>query len=71
MREGKVERLHVWLQSRNIAWQDCETRFYSDSINDLPLMAAVRHPVAVNPDAMLAAEAARRGWPVLRLHGAR
>jgi len=71
MREGKIERLHAWLRSRGIDWADCEACFYSDSINDLPLLAAVRRPVAVNPDAPLAAEAAARGWPVLRLHARR
>jgi len=71
MREGKVKRLHAWLRSRGIDWADCEATFYSDSINDLPLLAAVRRPVAVNPDAPLAAEAARHGWPVLRLQARR
>ena len=71
MREGKVERFHAWLQSRGIEWRDCDATFYSDSINDLPLLAAVHRPVAVNADAPLAAEAARRGWPTLRLHGHR
>ena len=47
--------------------RDCETTFYSDSINDLPLLLAVRKPVAVNPDMRLAAVAAERGWPVLSL----
>jgi HAD superfamily hydrolase (TIGR01490 family) len=68
MREGKVARLHTWLQSRGMAWADCEASFYSDSINDLPLLSLVQRPVAVNPDARLAAEAARQGWPVLQLN---
>ncbi len=71
MREGKVERLHDWLRSRGVDWQQCDATFYSDSINDLPLLAAVQHPVAVHPDAKLAAEAAQRGWPSVRLHGSR
>ena len=37
---------------------------YSDSINDLPMLNAVGHPVAVNPDSALRAEARRREWPV-------
>jgi HAD superfamily hydrolase (TIGR01490 family) len=37
---------------------------YSDSINDLPLLLAVGHPVAVNPDSALRQEARRRGWPI-------
>ena len=67
MRAGKVERLHAWLLSRGIEWHDCEATFYSDSINDLPLLSAVQHAVVVNPDAPLAALAVQRGWPALRL----
>jgi haloacid dehalogenase-like hydrolase len=37
---------------------------YSDSLNDLPLLEGVGHPVAVNPDRMLRELAAERGWPV-------
>jgi HAD superfamily hydrolase (TIGR01490 family) len=37
---------------------------YSDSINDLPLLSLVGHPVVINPDSALRAEAKRRGWPV-------
>jgi HAD superfamily hydrolase (TIGR01490 family) len=37
---------------------------YSDSINDLPMLSAVGHPCAVNPDSALRAEARDRGWPV-------
>jgi len=69
MREGKLERLQAWLPTHGIAWNDCDATFYSDSINDLALLAAVQRPVATNPDARLAAVAAERGWPVLRLHG--
>ncbi|HSW26439.1 MAG TPA: HAD family hydrolase [Burkholderiaceae bacterium] len=68
MREGKVARLQEWLGAQRIELRDCESTFYSDSINDLPLLLAVRKPVAVNPDMRLAAEAAERGWPVLNLH---
>jgi HAD superfamily hydrolase (TIGR01490 family) len=38
---------------------------YSDSASDLPMLEAVGHPVAVNPDARLGATAAERGWPVV------
>jgi HAD superfamily hydrolase (TIGR01490 family) len=37
---------------------------YSDSINDLPLLSLVGHPVVVNPDSALRAEARERGWEV-------
>src|SRR5262249_20418422 len=68
MREGKVTRLHAWLAGRGLALAALDSRAYSDSINDLPLLCAVRHAVAVDPDTRLAAEAAARGWPVLHLH---
>jgi HAD superfamily hydrolase (TIGR01490 family) len=68
MREGKVARLHAWLASRgNEPSSLSAATFYSDSINDLPLLRAVGHPVAVDPDVRLLAEAAARGWPVLTL----
>jgi len=38
---------------------------YSDSATDLPMLEAVGHPYAVNPDRALRREAAARGWPVL------
>jgi len=38
---------------------------YTDSATDLPMLRAVGHPVAVNPDKVLRREAARQGWPVL------
>jgi HAD superfamily hydrolase (TIGR01490 family) len=68
MREGKIERLHGWLKERGHSLRDFpESWFYSDSINDLPLLSCVTHPVAVDPDAKLAAEAQRRGWRRLTL----
>ena len=67
MREGKVTRLQQWLATQRIDMRACETTFYSDSINDLPLLLTVRKPVAVNPDLRLAAEAGERGWTVLTL----
>lgn len=39
---------------------------YSDSESDLPMLRAVGHPVAVNPDAELARVARREGWEILR-----
>jgi HAD superfamily hydrolase (TIGR01490 family) len=38
---------------------------YSDSASDLPMLEAVGHPVAVNPDSALAREAHDRGWPIV------
>ena len=62
-REGKVVKLQTWLDGR----VPDETWFYSDSHNDLPLLEHVDHPVAVNPDEVLAGVAAERGWPVIAL----
>ncbi|HET8609718.1 MAG TPA: HAD-IB family hydrolase, partial [Burkholderiales bacterium] len=44
-----------------------ESWFYSDSLNDLPLLERVTHPVAVDPDATLRAHAQEHGWPVISL----
>lgn len=69
MREGKVTRLRRWLDERAMPVDDAlrQATFYSDSINDLPLLLAVGQPVAVDPDPRLAQEALWRHWPVLRL----
>jgi hypothetical protein len=40
---------------------------YSDSRNDLPLLEAVGHPHAVNPEHNLRRIALQRGWPVHEL----
>ena len=67
-REGKVSRTHEWLSSLGVALTGFGASwFYSDSINDLPLLCEVSHPVATNPDDRLAQLAAERGWQVLRL----
>ena len=68
MREGKVARLNDWLAQRELSLGDCDSRFYSDSINDLPLLRAVNHAIAVSPDPRLRAIAAECAWPVLDLH---
>jgi len=57
--------LDAWL--RDNAWMAEETWFYSDSHNDLPLLERVQHPVAVNPDEILARIARERSWPVMQL----
>ena len=64
-REGKVLKFESWLRETGIRAE--ETWFYSDSHNDLPLLAQVQHPVAVNPDEILAETARARGWPVLSI----
>jgi HAD superfamily hydrolase (TIGR01490 family) len=67
MREGKVVRVGQWLAQRGLDWLDVETTFYSDSMNDVPLLERVNHPVATNPDARLRTLALERGWRILDL----
>ncbi|MBA4260946.1 MAG: HAD-IB family hydrolase [Comamonadaceae bacterium] len=67
-REGKVARVEQWLAARGLCWASVtHSTFYSDSINDLPLLDQVHEPVATNPDARLQAIAAERGWRILNL----
>jgi HAD superfamily hydrolase (TIGR01490 family) len=67
-RDGKVRRLGEWLAGLGHRPGDFAERFcYSDSHNDLPLLEQATRPVAVDPDPQLAAEALRRGWPVISL----
>jgi HAD superfamily hydrolase (TIGR01490 family) len=68
-REGKVNRVEQWLATMDKKFADFErSYFYSDSLNDLPLLSVVSHPVAVNPDATLRDHALTQGWPILSLH---
>lgn len=64
-REGKVQRMHDWLQARGET--SCEQWFYSDSHNDIPLLKEVDHPVAVDPDDSLREFAEKMDWPVISL----
>ena len=66
-REGKIHCVREWLAGRGERLEDFESWFYSDSLNDLPLLELVDHPVAVDPDATLRARALERGWPVISL----
>jgi HAD superfamily hydrolase (TIGR01490 family) len=61
--EEKAVAARAVAAERGYRLADC--RAYSDSITDLPLLEAVGHPTAVNPDRALRREAERRGWPVL------
>ena len=66
-REGKVVRVEQWLAARQLGWDDVETTFYTDSMNDLALLEKASHPVATNPDERLRALATQRGWRILDL----
>ena len=66
-REGKVTRVAQWLADRQLGWDEVETWFYSDSLNDLALLEKATHPIATNPDERLRALAVERGWRILDL----
>jgi HAD superfamily hydrolase (TIGR01490 family) len=66
-REGKIRRVEEWLAERGTKLADYESWFYSDSLNDLPLLERVTHPVAVDPDPTLRAKAQERGWEIISL----
>ncbi len=67
-REGKVTRLENWLAVHGWNLDKFEdSTFYSDSLNDLPLLKKVRTPVAANPDTVLRAHAEQHGWRIINL----
>jgi HAD superfamily hydrolase (TIGR01490 family) len=61
--EAKASRIRELAAERNYDLADCFA--YSDSVTDLPMLEAVGHPHAVNPDRELRRVARERGWPVL------
>ena len=65
--DGKVRKVGEWLAARGSTWDDTITICYGDSINDLPLLERVTHPVVTNGDARLIAIAHERGWRTLQL----
>jgi HAD superfamily hydrolase (TIGR01490 family) len=67
-KEGKITRLNQWLTTRGWTLDSFEdSTFYSDSLNDLPLLKIVRHPVAANPDDTLRVHAELQAWPIINL----
>ena len=66
--EGKITRLNSWLKFKGVSFENFEkTFFYSDSMNDIPLLEIVSHPVAANPDATLKQKAIDNDWPIIQL----
>ena len=62
-RDGKVDAIEKIAADFGY---DLERSYaYSDSVSDLPMMEAVGHPVAVNPDSELDSVSHERGWPVV------
>lgn len=60
---GKLAAVREWAAEHDVDLDDSFA--YSDSIYDLPLLTAVGHPSAVNPDPRLAVYAVARGWPIV------
>ena len=60
---GKVEAMEAIARWEGLDLDQCWA--YSDSASDLPMLRAVGHPVAVNPDAKLERVAGEHGWPVV------
>ena len=64
--EGKLQKVREWMR-----WNDFSdfknTTFYSDSINDFPLLSVVNKAVAVNPDNKLREECEKRSWEIVDL----
>jgi len=66
--EGKIIRVNEWLDSIRLKLHQFEkTFFYSDSVNDIPLLEAVTNPIATNPDDVLLEHAEKRGWQIIKL----
>ncbi|HUF33988.1 MAG TPA: HAD-IB family hydrolase [Acidimicrobiales bacterium] len=62
---GKLAAVRAWAEEHGVDLR--ESWAYSDSIYDTPLLSAVGHPTAVNPDPRLRILAAVRRWPTLHL----
>lgn len=69
LREGKVTRVQQWLAEQGLSLNDVQATFYSDSMNDLPLLEQVQHPVVTNGSPALRQIALERGWRILDLFG--
>lgn len=65
--EGKVEKLRAWIEANKPGCTMEDACFYTDSINDLPLLECVAEPVAVDPDSKLSAVAQQRNWKTMSL----
>ena len=59
-REGKLKKVTEWINLKGYTL--AESKFYSDSFNDLPLLEKVRKAVVVDGDEKLLMEAKKNGW---------
>ena len=63
--QGKLRAIAEWAMENAVSLGDSWA--YSDSYYDIPMLAAVKHPVVVNPDPRLVVVALVRRWPVVHL----
>lgn len=63
-KEGKIAALEAWLESQGA--EATTVHFYSDSINDRPLLEQADQAFVVDPDRSLAKLANDQGWPVVQ-----
>ena len=63
--QAKVEAIRSYCRQYNV--ETAQSKAYSDSLSDLPMLEAVGIPAAVNPERRLRRVAAERGWPILDL----
>ncbi len=64
--EGKLSKVKEWMLNNN--FDDFKNvTFYSDSMNDFPLLLAANKPIAVNPDNKLREECKKRSWEIIDL----
>jgi phosphoserine phosphatase len=61
--EGKAQAMRDLAAERG--YDLAESFAYTDSVTDLPMLEAVGHPTAVNPDAELRRISGERGWPIV------
>ncbi|AWD32647.1 putative phosphatase [Candidatus Kinetoplastibacterium sorsogonicusi] len=66
--EGKIHNVNKWLEQFGQKISDFKcSYFYSDSLNDLPLLEIVTHPIATNPSLELRQLATKRNWKIIDL----
>ena len=63
--DGKASRLRQWLSETGHSLT--ESWGYGDSVNDIPLLSLLKHPVAVKPDPILEAYAREHSWKIISL----
>jgi len=65
--EGKIDRLIQWMETHTLDVEEQLEKafFYSDSINDAPLLRRVGNPRVVNPDTRLSELAKESQWPIV------